>query len=361
MTRVENKIAEIDQRRPTESEVDRAMTIVHEFQGWNDATGPCPIEINNRHWFKKLCAMGERMAKLEAELGTALLPRRTKNSSRSNDRLNEYAIGGCISEEGKAVLAQLLVRMGMCASMEDARENRRIDLASLKAMMEARPAQRLVLYAMNTHSGDLLKLCRMHMLEIRIFSRSLGPEQDHWVSMYMPKRRLANGGIRRPMDAVFMATDNGKAVVGGAGVEERLRSSESKNSFERLAGDMNLASHIEAIHPLVESAASYAIKDIASQEDAEEFQAGSQLPDVVPTWRIVHAHGGSLFGLCRDGRQIGVFSLRKDEQGKEQRAIEISVGGFGIAEEEAFVIDAFIAERAEQSKLKPALSPAPGM
>jgi hypothetical protein len=54
-------------RRPTEDEIDRAMTIGKWFFGWTDETGPCPISITNEPWHKKLCALFEWIAVLEAD------------------------------------------------------------------------------------------------------------------------------------------------------------------------------------------------------------------------------------------------------------------------------------------------------
>lgn len=262
-------------------------------------------------------------------------------------RLNQYAIGGSISAEAKAALVHLLVEMGMCASPENAQASKPVDRADLVKMLEAGPAKRLVLYAMNRHSGDIIGLCRAQALEIRIFSRDLGAEGDHWVQMYVPRRRLDNGGVRRGMDIVFKASATGRAVVGGSDVEERLNNRDGKYSFERLAGDLNMASHIESIEPLSAVDTTYTIKDISCPEDADEFQRGSTLTDIVPALRIVHAHGGVLFGLYRNASPIGVFSLRKGVDGNEHRGVEIIAGAFGLAEEESAVIDGFIAERAE--------------
>ena len=54
-------------RKPTEVEIDRAMVIGKWFMGWTDETGPCPISVTNGHWGKKLCALFEWIAVLEAE------------------------------------------------------------------------------------------------------------------------------------------------------------------------------------------------------------------------------------------------------------------------------------------------------
>ena len=54
-------------REPTEAEIDRAMVIGKWFCGWTDATGPCPINVTSGHWGKKLCALFEWIAVLEAE------------------------------------------------------------------------------------------------------------------------------------------------------------------------------------------------------------------------------------------------------------------------------------------------------
>lgn len=51
---------------PTESE--RAYEIVKEFVAWTPDIGPCPITPLNKPWFKRLCAMAERMAILEQEV-----------------------------------------------------------------------------------------------------------------------------------------------------------------------------------------------------------------------------------------------------------------------------------------------------
>lgn len=53
---------------------DRAQKIVADFVSWTPETGPCPIGINDRHWFKKVCAMAERQAMLEDELGLLVTP-----------------------------------------------------------------------------------------------------------------------------------------------------------------------------------------------------------------------------------------------------------------------------------------------
>jgi hypothetical protein len=51
----------------TEEEVDRAMVIGKWFFGWTDTTGPCPIGCTDEHWHKKLCALFEWIATLEAD------------------------------------------------------------------------------------------------------------------------------------------------------------------------------------------------------------------------------------------------------------------------------------------------------
>ena len=51
--------------RATEEDIQRATDIVREFTTWALDTGPCPIGINDRHWFKKLCALAEYTAMLE--------------------------------------------------------------------------------------------------------------------------------------------------------------------------------------------------------------------------------------------------------------------------------------------------------
>jgi hypothetical protein len=55
-------------RTPTECDIDRAMVIGKWFCAWNDKTGPCPIQVTNGHWGKKLCALFEWIAVLEADL-----------------------------------------------------------------------------------------------------------------------------------------------------------------------------------------------------------------------------------------------------------------------------------------------------
>lgn len=47
------------------------MQIVSEFVQWTPETGPCPIGIEHRYWFKRLCALAEYTARLEAKLENA--------------------------------------------------------------------------------------------------------------------------------------------------------------------------------------------------------------------------------------------------------------------------------------------------
>ena len=64
LTRIlrENK----DYRR--EEMLMKAQEIGGKFLAWNPKTGPCPISINDHHWFKKLCGLFETQAELEIRL-----------------------------------------------------------------------------------------------------------------------------------------------------------------------------------------------------------------------------------------------------------------------------------------------------
>lgn len=46
--------------------LDRSSEIGKKFLAWTPETGPCPISINDNHWFKKLCGLFEIQASLEA-------------------------------------------------------------------------------------------------------------------------------------------------------------------------------------------------------------------------------------------------------------------------------------------------------
>lgn len=48
--------------------IERSTEIVAKFLEWTPEIGPCPIGINNHVWFKRLCAMGEKQADLEATI-----------------------------------------------------------------------------------------------------------------------------------------------------------------------------------------------------------------------------------------------------------------------------------------------------
>lgn len=48
--------------------IDRSQEIGSKFLAWTPETGPCPISINDHYWFKKLCALFEKQAALEAQL-----------------------------------------------------------------------------------------------------------------------------------------------------------------------------------------------------------------------------------------------------------------------------------------------------
>ena len=54
-------------RKLTEDEIRRAMVIGKWFFGWNSQTGQCPILSSDAYWHKKLCALFEWIAVLEAE------------------------------------------------------------------------------------------------------------------------------------------------------------------------------------------------------------------------------------------------------------------------------------------------------
>ena len=45
-----------------------SVDIVCEFTQWNPRTGPCPISVNDKYWFKKLYNLAERCASAENEL-----------------------------------------------------------------------------------------------------------------------------------------------------------------------------------------------------------------------------------------------------------------------------------------------------
>lgn len=48
--------------------IARAQEIVAMFTAWDESTGPCPINLVDRPWFTKLCALGEWIALLEAKI-----------------------------------------------------------------------------------------------------------------------------------------------------------------------------------------------------------------------------------------------------------------------------------------------------
>lgn len=52
----------------TEAELERSHQIGSKFLAWVPITGPCPISINDRHWFKKLCGLFETIALLETQV-----------------------------------------------------------------------------------------------------------------------------------------------------------------------------------------------------------------------------------------------------------------------------------------------------
>lgn len=73
------------------NKIERSSEIVAKFLGWTPEIGPCPIDINNHVWFKRLCAMGERQADLESELAavTAESVRLTGQIAFDTDSLTE--------------------------------------------------------------------------------------------------------------------------------------------------------------------------------------------------------------------------------------------------------------------------------
>ena len=53
----------------TSEQLDRAQEVGNKFLSWSPASGgPCPIDINDNIWFKKLCGLFENIAYLESEL-----------------------------------------------------------------------------------------------------------------------------------------------------------------------------------------------------------------------------------------------------------------------------------------------------
>lgn len=48
--------------------LESAHQIGSKFLSWTPETGPCPISINDDHWFKKLCGLFETQADLEIRL-----------------------------------------------------------------------------------------------------------------------------------------------------------------------------------------------------------------------------------------------------------------------------------------------------
>ena len=77
--------------------LDRSSEIGKKFLAWTPETGPCPISINDNHWFKKLCGLFEIQASLEAwtaQLEAHLKDRDTwlKNSRDYIDELEKKNI-----------------------------------------------------------------------------------------------------------------------------------------------------------------------------------------------------------------------------------------------------------------------------
>lgn len=55
-------------------ESDRALEIISRFMRWTDEEGQCPISpTHDKHWFKKLCALAERLAMAELRPATPSL------------------------------------------------------------------------------------------------------------------------------------------------------------------------------------------------------------------------------------------------------------------------------------------------
>lgn len=63
-----DEISGIENWELNELQVSRATEIVRTFTQWDLDTGPCPISSSDRYWFKRLCALGEWIAILEAKL-----------------------------------------------------------------------------------------------------------------------------------------------------------------------------------------------------------------------------------------------------------------------------------------------------
>jgi hypothetical protein len=41
------------------------LEIINRFMDYTEEIGPCPIDVNNRYWLRKLCALAERCAYAE--------------------------------------------------------------------------------------------------------------------------------------------------------------------------------------------------------------------------------------------------------------------------------------------------------
>lgn|SRR5574340_284627 len=55
----------------SEEIIERSQEIGNDFFAWTPKIRPCPIDINNYVWFKRLCGLFETQAMLEANVKTA--------------------------------------------------------------------------------------------------------------------------------------------------------------------------------------------------------------------------------------------------------------------------------------------------
>lgn len=270
--------------------------------------------------------------------------------------IREYTIGGELRPSARRELVQALLQVNACRSRANARDGCRASKEIIDHLIDRRPATPLIVYSAQTLNSDpILDLCKRHLLACRIQHQADGAGSVRsWVVLTLPASK-GHGTTRREATHIHFYVDaNGKPIIDAYEIEKLVPKSEDglkqlPERLRRLAGDMNMAANEALVPPLsTENTWTYEAREISDIEDAAAFQRTAPIKDVIPTWRAVSTHGGTLFGLYRGGNPVAMFSLRPEAEG-EVIAMAVGVADMALLLDEREAVDSFISRRAEEA------------
>lgn len=282
--------------------------------------------------------------------------------------LFECTIGGILDAARRDELIEVIVSSGLSLTRQGSEPGTIAQAAQLKEVIDGDPPRALTLYSskpiINTPFHET---CRRMGLASRILSLDQGTSpREHWITMSLPVTIAPRGpdGVRRGLDLVFSANEHGMPVMSAEDLEVCAA---GVMDLSDLLDQMKIASSAGHIPPLGTSGSRYFIQAIDTVEQAASYQRIAPVHDVVPTWRTVRAHGGTLyeiqeqvFGQEGKGRPVGMFSLRDDGFGREHIAVEVGIGHLPLRDVDLAAIAGFIHDRAEGARFAAEPSGKPG-